>query len=834
MAKSLIIVESPAKAKTIHKYLGTNFLVKASVGHIKDLPPKKLGVDVEQDFQPEYVTIRGKGKVIQELKDAAKKVEQIYLAPDPDREGEAISWHIAEELKKSKKVTNNIFRVMFNEITPKAIKEAIKHPGPINSNKVDAQQARRILDRLVGYKISPLLWKKVQKGLSAGRVQSVALRLICEREREIKAFVTEEYWSIIALLEGKIPPAFEAKLLKIEKDKAKISNEDQATAITTDLRQPDISFVVENVTKKETRRKPVAPFTTSTLQQEAARKLRFSSKKTMTIAQKLYEGMEIGEESPVGLITYMRTDSTRISNDALQETRQYIEEKFGKSYLPGKPHSYKTQKAAQEAHEAIRPTSVYREPERLKKYLSKDELNLYTLIWKRLVASQMKPAVMDVTTIDILAGKQGLPTPSPSQEGIYLFRATGSVMKFAGFMQLYIESTDAASDEENDKNGKDSQNKDKDVLLPPIEKGETLTLQDLLSKQHFTQPPPRYTEASLVKELEKRGIGRPSTYASIISTILDRSYVSREQRKLIPSELGLLITDLLVENFPQILDVGFTANLEEQLDKIEEGKLDWIQSLQAFYQPFSQELERAAKEMRNIKKEREEVTDEKCEKCGSPMKIKYGRYGKFLACSAFPKCRNTKPLEAEGDDAKSEVSANGTAEPETQEMCEKCGKPMVVKRGRYGTFLACSGYPECKNTKKIVQGKNGEKAVKEVIETDEICEKCGAKLVIREGRYGKFYSCSNYPKCKFVKPMGTGVKCPEKGCDGELVQRRGRNRTFFYSCSNYPDCKYSLRNKPVPRACPQCQAPFLVEKWDKANEQVYIACANSQCDYREN
>ncbi|GAK58540.1 DNA topoisomerase I [Candidatus Vecturithrix granuli] len=821
MAKSLIIVESPAKAKTIHKYLGSKFLVKASVGHIKDLPPKKLGVDIEQNFQPEYVTIRGKNTVIQELKDAAKQVESIYLAPDPDREGEAISWHIAEELKKSKNVTPNIYRVMFNEITPKAIAEAMKHPGPININKVDAQQARRILDRLVGYKISPLLWKKVQKGLSAGRVQSVALRLICEREREIQAFVSEEYWSITAQLEGKVPPAFEAKLIKIGRTKANITNEQQATTIVNELRQPQLQFIVESVTQKETQRKPVAPFTTSTLQQEAARKLRFAAKKTMTIAQKLYEGMEIGEDSPVGLITYMRTDSTRISDDALQETRTYIEEKFGKSYLPAKPHSYKTQKAAQEAHEAIRPTSVYREPERLKAYLSKDELNLYTLIWKRLVASQMKPAVMDVTTIDILAGT-------------YLFRASGSVLKFAGFMQLYIESTDAPSDQENNQNGNGSQNGEKDVLLPPLEQGEKLNLLDLISKQHFTQPPPRYTEASLVKELEKCGIGRPSTYASIISTILDREYVSREERKLIPTELGLLITDLLVENFPQILNVGFTANLEEQLDKIEEGELNWIQSLQTFYQSFSQELERAAKEMRNVKQEREEVTDEKCEKCGSPMKIKYGRYGKFLACSDFPKCRNTKPLGSSEERTNVEPSAQPSTEPETQEMCEKCGKPMILKRGRYGEFLACSGYPECKNTKKIVQSKNGEKAVKKaVIETDEICEKCGAKLVIREGRYGKFYSCSNYPKCKFVKPVGTGVKCPEEGCGGELVQRRGKNRTFFYSCSNYPTCKYSLKNKPVPRACPQCHAPFLVEKWDKNTEQTYIACANPQCDYAE-
>jgi len=818
MGKSLVIVESPAKARTINKYLGSSFTVRASVGHIKDLPPKKLGVNIEQNFTPEYVTIRGKGKVIQELKAAAERAEAIYLAPDPDREGEAICWHIAEELKKSRKVTNNIYRVMFNEITKRAVSEAIKHPGSIDINKVDAQQTRRILDRLVGYKISPLLWKKVQKGLSAGRVQSVALRLICEREKEIRAFVSEEYWSITARLSGKNPPPFEAKLIKLQGKKAKIPNEQEATKITNELKQAQ--YIVDNITRKESRKKPVAPFTTSTLQQEAARKLRFSAQKTMKLAQKLYEGMEVGEEGPVGLITYMRTDSTRISEEALQEVRSYISKKYGKEYLPVKPHSYKSQKAAQEAHEAIRPTSALREPDKLASYLNKDELRLYTLIWKRLVASQMRPAVLDVTTIDVAARK-------------YLFRATGSVIKFPGFMKLYIEGTD--EQDEQDEQGKGNGNakgREKELLLPLLEKGELLNLLALVPKQHFTQPLPRYTEATLVKELEKKGIGRPSTYAAILSTIEGRQYVTKEKRKFVPSDLGMLVTDLLVENFPKILDVGFTANLEEQLDKIEEGKLNWVQSLQNFYQPFSQELERAAKEMRNVKKEREEVTDEKCEKCGEPMVIKFGRFGKFLACSAFPKCKNTKPLE---------TLSNGDAQPtsetegkeDNEEKCEKCGKPMVLKRGRYGTFLACSGYPKCKNTKKIVQDKNGEKIVKKVIVTDEKCEKCGANMVIREGRYGKFLSCSKYPKCKFIKPMSTGVKCPEKDCDGELVQRRTKGRKTFYGCGNYPKCKYILWFKPIPRPCPTCKAPFLVEKWDKEAEKTFIACHNEQCDYRE-
>ena len=828
MGKSLVIVESPAKAKTINKYLGANFTVKASVGHIKDLPEKKLGVDVEQDFAPEYVTIRGKNKVIQELKDAAKQAETIYLAPDPDREGEAICWHLAEELKKAKGVTKQIYRVMFNEITKKAIVEAIKHPGQIDLHKVDAQQARRILDRLVGYKISPLLWKKVQKGLSAGRVQSVALRLICEREKEIRAFVTEEYWSITARLEGKNPPPFEAKLLKIQRDKAKIPNESRATELVKSLKAAE--YRVESITQKESLRHPVAPFTTSTLQQEAARKLRFSAKKTMSIAQKLYEGIEVGEEGPVGLITYMRTDSTRISDDALAEVRAYIAEKYGAAYLPAKPHTYKTQKAAQEAHEAIRPTSVLREPDQVKPYLSKDELNLYTLIWKRLVASQMKPGVLDVTTIDVAAGG-------------CIFRATGAVIKFPGFMKLYIEGTDEQDEPDKDNGNGNGAGKEpeKDILLPLLEKGELLKLLALTPKQHFTQPPPRYSEAALVKELEKKGIGRPSTYASILSTIEERQYVTKQERKFTPTELGMLVTDLLVENFPKILDVGFTANLEEQLDQIEEGKLNWIKSLHDFYQPFSQELERAAKEMRNVKKEREEVTDEKCEKCGEPMMIKFGRYGKFLACSAFPKCRNTRPLE-DAPNGTAAVSAEGSAAgaaenqpaapPPIEEVCEKCGKPMALKRGRYGPFLACTGYPDCKNIKKIAKAPNGEIVKKEAIVTEEKCEKCGGNLVIREGRYGKFMSCANYPKCKFIKPIGTGVTCPQEGCGGELVPRRGKGRTF-YSCSKYPACKYSVQFKPLPRACPQCQAPFLVEKWDKTTETTFVACPQADCAYTE-
>ena len=823
MAKSLVIVESPAKAKTINKYLGANFTVKASVGHVKDLPEKKLGVDIEHDFTPEYVVIDGKSKVIDDLKNAAKHADTVYLAPDPDREGEAISWHIAEELKSAKDMTPNIYRVMFNEITKKGITDAMQHPGQIDTNRVDAQQARRILDRLVGYKISPILWKKVQKGLSAGRVQSVALRIICEREKEIAAFMTEEYWSITARLAAKKPPIFDAKLLKIGKKKAAIANQEQALAIVADVK--NAQFIVESVTKKETKRNPVAPFTTSTLQQEAARKLRFSSKKTMSVAQKLYEGIDLGKEGPVGLITYMRTDSTRLSDEAVNEARQYIGEKFGGDYLPSKPQVYKTQKAAQEAHEAVRPTSVYREPEAIKSFLTNEEFRLYELIWKRLLASQMQAAIMDVTTIDVAAGN-------------YLFRATGSVMKFAGFMKLYIEGADPQNDQEQEQD----QAKEQDVLLPPVEKGDVLDLKELLPKQSFTQPPSRYTEASLVKELEKQGIGRPSTYASIISTIVDRQYVALENRKIKPSELGMLITDLLVENFPKILDVGFTANLEEQLDKIEEGELNWVKSLSAFYQSFEQELERAAKEMRNVKQEREEITDEVCEKCGKPMKIKYGRFGKFLACTGFPKCKNTKQLDEAPAAAPESANEDGQPQAETpqlEETCPNCGKPMVMKRGRFGSFLACSGYPECKTTQKIAKGKNGETVVKAAPRvTEEKCEKCGAPLLERQGRNGAFLACSNYPKCRFTKPIGgssgtTGVKCTEEGCDGEFMQRKGRFGRPFYSCSRYPDCKATLKDKPIPRPCPKCHAPFLVEKWNKETEQTFVACANKSCDYSE-
>jgi DNA topoisomerase-1 len=745
--KSLVIVESPAKAKTIAKYLGKNYTVKASVGHIMDLPKSKLGVDIENDFEPKYIVIKGKAPVVKELKSAAKKADRILLATDPDREGEAIAAHVAEVISGSIK-NAEVYRVLFNEITKKAILLAIEHPGKIDVNKVDAQQARRVLDRLVGYQISPILWKKVQRGLSAGRVQSVALRLICEREEEIKAFVPEEFWSLTALLEGKTPPQFEAKLIKRDEEKLRVKNNEEAQKILADLQGRPYS--VAKVEKKERRRNPVPPFTTSKLQQEAGRKLGFTAKRTMGIAQSLYEGVDVGKEGTVGLITYMRTDSTRVGKEAQDEARELIAGKYGKDYLPDKPPVYASAKSAQEAHEAIRPTSVMREPDVIKKYLENDQYKLYKLIWNRFVASQMNPAVIDQTSVDIKAGD-------------YTFRATGSVVKFPGFMAVYMEEKpeDQVADDENG-----------EAVLPPLTEGEALTLIKLDPKQHFTQPPPRFSEALLVKTLEEKGIGRPSTYAAIISTIQDRHYVQKVENKFRPTELGVLVSDLLVNHFPVVMDVAFTARMEEELDKIEEGQMRWVEAVKDFYKPFNESLEKAQAEMKDFKSE----------------------------------------------------------QTSTDITCEKCGKPMVIKWGRNGQFLACSGYPDCKNTKPFVRKENGEvEAAPEEI-TDEICPKCGSPMVIKRGRFGKFLACSRYPECNHTQGMSTGVTCPEDG--GKIVERRSRFGKVFYSCSNYPACKFAIWYKPVLRPCPRCGAPFLVEKYSKKTGP-YIACLKKECGYKE-
>jgi len=799
--KSLVIVESPAKANTINKYLGNDYVVKASLGHVKDLPKSKLGVDIENDFEPVYDIIPGKEKVIKELRTAAKSANRILLAADPDREGEAICQHLKEILDGNGKA--EVFRVLFNEITPKAIRAAVQNPGRINKHIVDAQQARRILDRLVGYQVSPLLWDKVRRGISAGRVQTVALRLIVEREREIHAFVPEEYWSIIAKLDGQLPPQFEARLAKIKGKTAEVKTQQEADHILDVVKRSD--FLVESVVTKEKKRNPVPPFTTSKLQQDAAQRLRFTVKKTMMLAQRLYEGIELGEEGRIGLITYMRTDSTRISDDAMAMVRSYVSDVYGGPYLPEKPVFYKSKKDAQDAHEAIRPTFVGRRPEDLKAYLSEDELKLYSLIWTRFVASQMNPAVYDQTTVEISVKD-------------YLFRASGRVLKFNGFLAVYEESTDedAKPLEPDD---------EQDITLPPLKQGEKLKLLDVTPRQHFTEPPPRYTEASLVKALEEKGIGRPSTYATILTTIQDREYVTKDQGKFRPTELGTVVTDMLVKHFEDIFDVQYTARMEEELDEVEEGKMTWVEALDGFYKKFEKDLKKAAKNMENLKKQ-EIPTDEVCEKCGSPMVIKWGQFGRFMACSAYPECKNTKEIVSDETPKEGEAAA-ADAEPEP---CENCGKPMTLKRGRFGQFLACTGYPECKTTRKIAAGSRAPK--KPDLMLDETCPQCGqAKLVLKEGRFGEFTSCGNYPKCKYIKPKTVGVACPRPGCGGELIERRSKRGKLFYGCLKYPECDFVVWNKPVAEPCPQCGAPFLLEKSTK-REGLVRYCNEESCDYK--
>ncbi|HMB29747.1 MAG TPA: type I DNA topoisomerase, partial [Blastocatellia bacterium] len=771
MSKSLVIVESPSKAKTINKYLGKDFKVIASVGHVKDLPKKGLGVDVENNFEPTYEVMPGKEKVVREIKEAAKAAETVYVATDPDREGEAIGRHIAELITGTRGMARKpIFRVMFNEITKNAVKDAFNHPGKINDNLVDAQQARRVLDRLVGYKVSPLLWDKVRRGLSAGRVQTVAVRLVVERERDILAFVKTEYWSIIANLSAKLPPPFDARLYKIESQTVKTSGfddgvkktefhiKDEETAKNILAELEGARYVVADVTTREKKRNPVPPFITSKLQQEASRKLRFSAKKTMQIAQRLYEGVELGSEGAVGLITYMRTDSTRVAESALAEVRDFIARQYGEKYLPEKAIHYRSKKGAQDAHEAIRPTAAERPPDQVAPYLEKDELALYRLIWQRFVASQMMPAVFDQTTIDISAGEK------------YTFRATGSVIKFDGFLAVYEEGKDE----------KDEDDEERAAKLPKVEKGEELKLNSLTPNQHFTEPPPRYTEATLVKALEEKGIGRPSTYASIMSVIQDREYVEKVEGKFRPTELGMIVNDLLVESFAELFNVQYTARMEEELDEVEDGKLAWTAALKEFYDKFTVDLKTAQHRMRDVKRQ-EILTDEVCDKCGSKMAIKFGRFGQFLACTNYPECKNTrelaKPAAANGEGAAEE-------NPYADETCEKCGKPMALKRGRFGQFLACTGYPECKTTRKIT--KSGVAAAPVMLE--EKCPECGSQLAIRHGPFGEFTACSRYPDCKYIKRETTGVPCPKPGCKGEFLVKKSKRGKIFYGCSEYPNC----------------------------------------------
>ncbi|OGQ35936.1 MAG: DNA topoisomerase I [Deltaproteobacteria bacterium RIFCSPHIGHO2_12_FULL_43_9] len=741
MSKVLVIVESPAKAKTIKKYLGGDFEVKASVGHIRDLPPKRLGVDVAHNFAPEYEIISGKAKVVKEIVAAGKKSSKILLGPDPDREGEAIAWHIAHELKPTKK---QIKRVLFHEITKRGVLDAIEHPRELDKDKFESQQARRILDRLVGYKVSPLLWKKVRRGLSAGRVQSVAVKLIVDRENEINAFKPEEYWSITAELEARGVP-FQSKLAKIDGEKADVKTRDDAEKIVKEVKGKP--FLITEIARKERKRNPAPPFITSTIQQEAARKLHFTAKKTMMLAQRLYEGVEVGKEGPIGLITYMRTDSVRIADQAIGEVRSLIKDKYGTDYLPDSKNVYKSKASAQEAHEAIRPTSFDHPPELVKPHLEKDLFRLYQLIWNRFVACQMNPAIYDQTSIDF--------NPTPK----YTFRTTGSVLKFPGFMALYIDESEEQGEEE------------KEGELPLLEKSDTPKTKEIVPEQHFTQPPPRFSEASLVKELEANGIGRPSTYASIISTIQDKEYVTKKENNFEPTELGTLVTDLLVENFPDLFNVEFTAGMEEQLDEIERGKLDWHKALKNFYNPFEKDLAKAEKVMRNVKRE----------------------------------------------------------EQKTDITCELCEKPMVIKWGKRGQFLACSGYPACVNTKNIAIQKGGEVEIVKDEVTEEKCPKCGKPLAVKRGKFGRFLACSGFPGCNFTKPFSIGIKCTK--CDGTLAERQSRRGKIFYSCDRYPKCDFALWDRPIDEPCPQCKHPFLTEKFSKTDGKKII-CPNKDCGYK--
>ena len=713
MAEKLVIVESPAKARTIGKILGKDFNVKASLGHVRDLPQYRFGVNVANDFEPFYEVPKDKKKTVQDLSKAAKGASAVYLATDPDREGEAISWHL---LEASNIKGIPVRRVVFHEITRSAITEAFDNPREIDMDLVDAQQARRILDRVVGYRLSPLLWRKLEKGLSAGRVQSAALRMVSDREAEITAFIPTEYWSIEADLkkQGDLKKnSFSALLYnqKGKRGKLSIPDEDSSKEIAETL--DGAAYAVSKVDKKQTRRQPAPPFTTSTLQQESGRKLRFTAKKTMAVAQQLYEGLSVGDEGQVGLITYMRTDSPAVSNEARNEARRYISEKFGDKFVPPSPRAYKARaKGAQEAHEAIRPTSCFRDPDYLQPYLDKDQFRLYELIWKRMIASQMSAALIDQTTAHIEAENNQTSAPSP----IYMFRATGSVTVFPGFLTLYQEDAD-------------DQAAEKQPPLPDLSPGEVLDFLGLDQKQHFTQPPPRYTEASLIKALEENGIGRPSTYAPTLSTIQDRKYIHKEKGRIHPTELGLKVNGLLSDHFPDIVNLGFTAEMERELDEISRGEREWVPVIRDFYEPFQQALDKASDAIPD------EATGIICDKCGQPMEVKFGRNGRFLSCSAYPECKNAKPIPGE--------------EPQkTDIFCEKCERPMVIKVGRFGKFLSCTGYPDCKNARPLP---GEEREAPE--ETSEVCDKCESPMVIRSGRRGKFLACTAYPKCRNTRPL---------------------------------------------------------------------------------
>jgi len=885
MPKALVIVESPAKAKTINKYLGKHYTVKASLGHIKDLPKKDLAVDVEHDFTPRYEIIEGKRKLINELKQAAKGVEAIYLAADPDREGEAICAHLQEELQGKKNGGPHIYRVMFNEITKNAIQKAFEHPGLVNEKLVDAQQARRVLDRLVGYKISPLLWDKVRRGLSAGRVQTVALRLVVEREAEIVAFLKTEYWTVDVDLGARKPPQLTARLIRKDDQVPELGSGALTEAAVAQLEGAD--YIVKSVGTREMRRHAVAPFITSTLQQESSRKLRFSVKRTMMLAQRLYEGIELGKEGAVGLITYMRTDSTRISEDALREARAYIAVKYGPEYLPESANVYKSKKAAQDAHEAVRPTSMEYSPDEVAQYLAEDELKLYRLIWNRFVASQMTPAVFDRTTIDISArGKDS---------SDYLFRATGSILKFGGFLKVYEEGKDQTDEEDEELKHK----------LPAVTEGEHLKFRRIIPEQHFTEPPPRFNEATLVKKLEADGVGRPSTYASILSTIQEREYVKKEGGRFIPTELGKVVTGLLLENFDDIFDVKYTAHMEEELDEIEEGQIAWRVAIGEFYEKFDKDLKHAEQHMTDIKR-MERPTDLTCEKCGKPLVIKWGRHGSFLACTGYPEFPSKSAetdLENLGKDITlRQLRTRNEIELRLRKVQARYPQAMI-KWDNHGRFFASAGCPDCpkgmeaaleKHDKRIMlrrlkdrkqielrlqkiqvrypqvndfydlelrdtaegvalfwRRKEGFCTYTRELTVDlpdldaanlseqgeeEYCENCGRPMVLKKGRFGTFHACTGYPDCKTTKPIGgtqkkpdvaLDEKCPQ--CGTNLVLKTGRFGEFT-ACANYPGCKY-VKQKTIGMKCPECSEGEIVERRSKRGKTFYGCHRYPDCNF---
>ena len=903
MAKSLVIVESPAKAKTIGKYLGSDYTVEASIGHIMDLPKNEIGVELKKrTFEPTLIVSPGKEKVVERLKKLAAKADMVYLAPDPDREGEAIAAHLSMQLLPMVKDKSKVRRVTFNEITKKAVQAAFLHARDIDENLVDAQQTRRVLDRLVGYQVSPLLWDKVRRGLSAGRVQTVALRLIVEREAEINAFNPVEYWTIDAELEptaGK--QSFTARFVGVNGVPSRVANgkDEEGKELFLSNALPDKEAVdealgelekakwsVRSVEKKERRNNPKAPYTTSKLQQDASGRLGFNVRRTMGVAQRLYEGVEIGAEGTVGLITYMRTDSTRVSPDAIAEAREFIG-KLGKSYLPASPNEYagKKQEQAQDAHEAIRPTNVAYTPQSIRKYLSDEQFRLYKLIWQRFVSSQMTPAVFDQTTVDIVAkAKQA-----------YDFRVTGSVLKFDGHLRFEEEdkrARQAAKEEaaKAEQSGDAENDEESERRLPELSEGEALRLEKLDPQQKFTQPPPRYNEASLVKTLEEKGIGRPSTYASIINTIQDRDYVKKIQARFVPTEIGIVVTKLLVKNFPYIFDTAYTATLEGELDAVEEGHEKWTDLLNGFYDHFEKELHVAEKKMEDIKR-MEEATTEVCDNCGAPLVLKWGKFGSFYSCSNFSKVKPvtvaagpwkkdpktslkkvTKALhypitvKATADDvveysketndakeltaaideamlvgkkvtaepfscdftkenfaAKPDLSAPGADEAPEEEACDNCGRTMVLRNGPWGPFMACPGYnedPPCKTIRKL----NQKVQQKPPVQLDENCPKCGKPLLLRNGQYGEFISCSGYPKCKYIKQELLDVKCPKDG--GDIAVRKTKRGDVFYGCVNYPKCDFASNLKLIDKTCPKCDSAYLLEVHN--DKGTYLVCPNNR------